>query len=270
MIPKKIHYCWFGGNPLPELAERCIASWKKFCPDYEIIEWNEANFDVRFCDFAKEAYDAKKWAFLSDCARLEIIYREGGIYLDTDVELLRPLEEFLQYPAFFGAEEDGAVADGFVNTGAGFGAEAGNRMVEKMLRVYQQQHFLRADGSLDVQACPQKNTEPFYPYGYQYSDTDIWSMQDATVFPPEYFCPYNYRTGEKNKTENTVSVHHYAATWISGLDRIVVAIEKCDPHKHPVKYKLRRCASFPFRVANKVQKLGVGGTVRFAVQKMKK
>lgn len=270
MIPKKIHYCWFGGNPLPELAQRCIASWKKFCPDYEIVEWNEDNFDVSFCDFAKEAFAAKKWAFLSDCARLEIVYREGGIYLDTDVELLKSLDDFLCYPAFFGTEKDNGTDGGWINTGVGFGAEKGNGMVGEMLRVYKQQHFLKPDGSMDIKPCPEKNTEPFYSHGYHYSDTDIWSVPDATVFPPEYFNPYDFQTDKQTCTDNTVSIHHYAATWFSRLDRIVFEIEKCDMREHPAEYKMRRCISFPFRVANKVQKLGVWGTLRFAAGKIQR
>ena len=122
MLPKKIHYCWFGGNELPDLAIKCIESWKKYCPDYEIIEWNETNFDLECCDFVKEAYKAKKWAFVSDYARLKVVYDNGGIYLDTDVELVKSLDILLQEKCYFGEETTGYVA-----TGLGFGAENGNR-----------------------------------------------------------------------------------------------------------------------------------------------
>lgn len=268
MIPKKIHYCWFGRGEKPELARRCIASWKKFCPDYEIVEWNELNFNVSFCAFAKEAFETKKWAFLSDCARLEIVYREGGIYLDTDVELVKTLDGFLQYPAFFGTEQDNRKkGKGWINTGVGFGAMAGNEMVGKMLQIYQQQHFVEQDGTLNMQPCPPKNTEPFYPYGFRYSDTEIWFGIEAVVFPPEYFSPYHYQTGVNNQTKSTISIHHYAATWLSSLDRIVCRIEKCDASVHPIENKMRRCISFPFRVISKVKKLGVIGTLRFIKEK---
>ena len=106
MIPKVIHYCWFGGNPLPELAQKCIASWKKYCPDYEIKEWNESNFDLNCCDYVREAYEAKKWAFVSDVARLYAMVHEGGIYMDTDVEVIAPLDSLLQYHAVSGFETE--------------------------------------------------------------------------------------------------------------------------------------------------------------------
>ena len=118
MIPKKIHYCWFGGNPLPELAIKCLESWKKYCPDYEIIEWNETNFNLDSCEYVREAYQAKKWAFVSDYARLKVVYDNGGIYLDTDVELIKSLDRLLKNKSFFGTETTGVVA-----TGLGFGAE---------------------------------------------------------------------------------------------------------------------------------------------------
>ena len=118
MIPKKIHYCWIGGNPLPELAIKCIESWKKYCPDYEIIEWNEKNYDFRKNQFMREAYDEKKWGFVPDYARLDIIYEHGGIYLDTDVEIIKPLDSLLKEQGFAGMEQPGIVA-----LGLGFGAE---------------------------------------------------------------------------------------------------------------------------------------------------
>jgi len=128
MIPKTIHYCWFGGNPKPELVLKCIESWKKFCPDYEIIEWNESNFDVNYIPYVRDAYAAKKWAFVSDYARLKIIFDRGGIYLDTDVELKRSFNDLLQYDAWF-AQDDIR----WINTGLGFGARAGNQLIQRIL-----------------------------------------------------------------------------------------------------------------------------------------
>ena len=106
MIPKIIHYCWFGGKPLPELAQKCIASWKKYCPDYEIKEWNESNFNLNSCDYVREAYEAKKWAFITDYVRLYAMVTEGGIYMDTDVEVIKPLDPFLKHKAFSGFEDE--------------------------------------------------------------------------------------------------------------------------------------------------------------------
>ncbi len=144
MIPKVIHYCWFGGGEKSRLMKKCIKSWKKYCPDYEIIEWNEDNFDVNGIEFTKGAYNAKKWAFVTDYARLDIIYKHGGIYLDTDVELLKPLDELLKYKGFFGFEEMG-----MVNTGVGFGAEKGNLLVKQMRDDYNNDVY-----SKDSETCP--------------------------------------------------------------------------------------------------------------------
>lgn len=119
MIPKKIHYCWFGENPLSELVNRCIDSWKKFCPEYEIIQWNESNFDVNSCDYVKEAYEAKKWAFVSDYAGFKILYEHGELYFDTDVELIKPFDDLTYEGSFMGIEETSIA----VNPGLGIGAE---------------------------------------------------------------------------------------------------------------------------------------------------
>ena len=128
MIPKKIHYCWIGGNPLPELAIKCIESWKKYCPDYEIIEWNEKNYDFRKNQFMREAYDEKKWGFVPDYARLDIIYEHGGIYLDTDVEIIKPLDSLLKEQGFAGMEQPGIVA-----LGLGFGAEPKLPLIKELM-----------------------------------------------------------------------------------------------------------------------------------------
>ena len=125
MIPKKIHYCWFGGNPLPNDAKLCIESWKKYCPDYEIIEWNESNFDFKECQYAKEAYEAKKWAFVSDYARFKILYDNGGLYFDVDVEIVQALDNIINNGPFMGIENDKTKA---VNPGLGLGDESGNKI----------------------------------------------------------------------------------------------------------------------------------------------
>ena len=151
MIPKKIHYCWFGKNKLPDKAVKCINSWKKYCPDYEIIEWNEDNFDVRQNGYTAFTYDNRKIAFLSDYVRLLAVYQEGGVYLDVDVELIRPIDDLLlNHSAYFGFE-----SSEYVNTGLGFGAEANNRIVKQMIEEYEQ----LLDGKHDVVGCPTLNTQ---------------------------------------------------------------------------------------------------------------
>lgn len=136
MIPKVIHYCWFGNNNKPDLVKRCIESWKAYLPEYEIKEWNESNFDVNCCIYVKQAYEAKKWAFVSDVARLWIIYNEGGIYLDTDVELFNNLDEFLKYSCWFASDDIR-----YINTGLGFGAEKGHYLIKEILEDYYNREF---------------------------------------------------------------------------------------------------------------------------------
>ncbi|TNU75055.1 glycosyltransferase family 32 protein, partial [Lactococcus cremoris] len=131
MIPKVIHYCWFGGQPLPESALKCIESWRRFCPDYEIKQWSEKNYDVNKIQYIKEAYQEKKFAFVTDVARLDIIWNEGGIYLDTDVELIKSLDELLYNSLYLGMERAGRV-----NTGLGFGAEVNHPIVRANLELY--------------------------------------------------------------------------------------------------------------------------------------
>ena len=154
MIPKKIHYCWVGGNPLPESAKKCISSWRRYCPDYEIIEWNESNYDFTKNQYMRESFEAKKWAFATDYARLDIIYQYGGIYLDTDVEIIKSFNPLLKNKGFAGFEDSE-----FVNSGQGFGAEAGNPVIKKLLESYDDLIFKSKDGSLNMIASPELNTE---------------------------------------------------------------------------------------------------------------
>ncbi len=209
MIPKVIHYCWFGQGPLPELAMRCIASWKKYCPDYEIKRWDETNVDVSSVDYMREAYEEKVWAFVSDVARLQIVYEQGGIYLDTDVELVRPLDDLLQHRAFAGIQTDKTIA-----LGLGFGAEAGHPLVRELLNAYQDRHFRRADGTLDRTAVPAVQHPVFVKNGFNGRDTKQ-TILGVTIYPTEYFCPMSNKTGIVALTENTYSIHHFAASWFT-------------------------------------------------------
>lgn len=215
MIPKKIHYCWFGKNPLPEYAVQCIDSWKKHCPDYEIIQWNEDNYDINKCDYIKEAYHAKKWAFVSDYARLDIIYNHGGIYLDTDVELIKNLDPLLNEKCFLAVEAESFL----IATGLGFGAEKGDKNVKAMLDEYNGIHFEIAPGIFDPLNCPARNSKPFYKFGFSTEMNRVSSFNGATVFTPEYFSPYNYVTNQLNITDNTYSIHRYCASWIHAKEK---------------------------------------------------
>lgn len=208
MIPKKIHYCWFGGAPLPPQAEKCIRSWQKFCPDWELVQWNESNFDLDENPYVRYCFDNKKWAFLSDYVRLAVIYRYGGVYFDTDVELLKPLGDLMEQEAFYSFE-----TESIVNTGQGFGAVAGHPTVEAMVRQYL---ALQPDeeGHFPLAACPALNTAALKEFGLR-CDGSRQTVAGAVILPVEYMNPYDEPTGRLNKTENTLSIHWYSKSWIS-------------------------------------------------------
>ncbi len=208
MIPKKIHYCWFGKNGKPALANKCIASWKKYCPDYEIIEWNEDNFDLDEHPYLRWCHNNKKWAFLSDFARLLIIKKNGGIYFDTDVELLKNPDELLKNGAFYGFENEKNVA-----TGLGFGATANHPTVIEMIKEYETLQ-VDAEGNYPLIVCPALNTKALKKFGLQLSGR-TQNIGDMKVFSAEYFNPYDDPTGRMNITKNTYSIHWYSKSWMN-------------------------------------------------------
>lgn len=205
MLKKIIHYCWFGANPFPEIVKKCIASWKKFCPDYEIIEWNESNFDIHCCKYVEQAYEAKKWAFVSDYCRFFVLYNYGGIYLDTDVELIKSLNGLPQN--FVGFENKSTVASGLIR-----GATIGDDVCGKMLNSYNNDAFVLDNGKLNLKTVCERETSILGQYGLKLDGTKQVVL-NTTVFPTEYFCPYNYITGKTDITENTYSIHHYSYSW---------------------------------------------------------
>lgn len=208
MIPKKIHYCWFGGKELPELAKKCIASWETYCPDYEIIRWDEGNFDLDGIPYTRWCYDNQKWAFLSDYVRLAVVAEYGGLYFDTDVELVRNPDELLQFEAFYGFENHSNV-----NTGQGFGAVAHHPTLEAMLREYLTLEP-DANGAFPVQACPALNTAALIPMGLALNGKRQ-NIAGAEILPGDFLNPYDDSTGSLNRTKNTVGIHWYSKSWIS-------------------------------------------------------
>lgn len=208
MIPKKIHYCWFGRGELPPLAKKCIASWKKYCPDYEIIEWNEDNFDFQSNPYTRYCYENKKWAFLSDYARLAIVEEHGGFYFDTDVELISRLTGLNNYEAVFSFE-----SAPYINTGQGFGSIAHHPTITAMKQEYLN---LRpdTDGNYPLVSCPHLNTKALLPFGLELNN-QRQTISGAEILPSDYMNPYDDASGQLNKTENTISVHWYSKSWMS-------------------------------------------------------
>ncbi|MBR5808983.1 MAG: glycosyl transferase [Clostridia bacterium] len=215
MIPKVIHYCWFGGNPLPKSAQKCINSWKKYFPDYEIKEWNESNYDVNKIVYTKEAYAAKKYAFVSDYARFDIIYNQGGVYFDTDVEVIKSFDEILEKGAFMGCEIDGGEKNSInVAPGLGIAAEAGIEFYKDLLDAYKGFKFLNEDGTYNTTTIVKYTTDMLKKNGLQ-DIKGIQTVAGINIYPKEYFNPLDDVTGKVEKTENTHSIHWYSKTWLS-------------------------------------------------------
>lgn len=208
-IPKVINYCWFGGKEKSKLIKKCIKSWKEKCPDYEIKEWNENNFDVSQNRYVKEAYKNGKWAFVTDYVRLYVIYNYGGIYLDTDVELIDTLDSLLSYNSFFATEDNL-----HINTGLGFGALKNNKMVKILLDSYNNISFYKENGEMDLTPCTERNTITLEKYiGHKLSHFINKIVNDSLILSKDYFCPYDSLTGIMQKTDNTIGIHWFNASW---------------------------------------------------------
>lgn len=215
MIPKKIHYCWFGHGPKPKLAKKCIKSWKRHCPDYEMIEWNEDNFDITAAPlYVRQAFEAKKWAFVTDYVRLKVVYDHGGIYLDTDVELKKPLDSLRDHTAYFGFE-DGK----YINTGLGFGATKGAPILAELMEDYQNIRFTLPDGTYDTKPCPVRNTEVFLRHGLRQDDSMQTLPGDILILPSSYFCPYSYDMQLNADPKKAYSIHWFSASWFTPESR---------------------------------------------------
>lgn len=223
MIPKIIHYCWFGRNPLPELAQKCIASWKKYLPDYEIKEWNENNFDVDIIPYTAEAYAANKYAFVSDYARFWILYKYGGIYFDTDVEVIRPIDDIVAKGNFMGCETDASGSDA-ASVAPGLG------LVKKMLDYYEGRHFVHEAVMRNQITVVHIATKVLLDNGMK-NVPGIQLVNDVWIYPSEYFCPINVKTGRIHVEKNTRTIHHYAGTWVDKKFSLKELVKKILPEK---------------------------------------
>lgn len=223
-IPKVIHYVWVGGNEKPEKILKCIESWKNYCPDYKIKEWNENNFDINSNIFVKEAYENKKYAFVSDYIRLYALYNEGGLYMDTDVEVIKPLDNFLVHSAFSGFEN--AV---WIPT-AVMGAEKGHEWIKLLLDYYENRHFI-VNGKMDMTTnvdIISALTRLFYDIKLNNQNQEL--KNGLFFYSNDYFCPKNYVTEKIELTENTHAIHHFADSWLDSkskrIDKIVRNLRK--------------------------------------------
>lgn len=240
MVPKIIHYCWFGKKPLPILAKKCIESWKRFLPDYEIREWNEDNFDINVIPYTKEAYKAKKYAFVSDYARFWILYKYGGLYFDTDVEIIKPINDIIDNGSFMGCESEFqiGISTKSVAPGLGLGCYAKHPFYKKMLDIYANIHFIKDDGTFNFTTIVEYTTKCLRNEGLRDS-TEIQNIANIWIYPKDYFCPIDYTSKQCLITENTRTIHHFAASW------------------HPKNKILSKCIKFIFgeKIFNAIIKL---------------
>ena len=219
-IPHIIHYCWFGRNPKPKLLKKCIKSWKKYMPDFEIKEWNEDNFDINMNKYVKEAYSKKKYAFVSDVARLQIMYEYGGIYLDTDVELLRRIPNEVLKTGYFAKETETTIA-----TGLGFACHPKCKLIKKMLDEYNDISFLKENGEFNLTTCLEHNQNALRKIGIEITkETD--NIKGIPVFSSEFFCGYDIHNNHYMITNNTISVHHYNASWVSPKNKAILRVKR--------------------------------------------
>lgn len=209
MIPKVIHYCWFGRGPMPKLALKCIESWKKYCPDYVIKEWNEDNFDIDMYPYVREAYNARKFAFVTDVVRLYALYHEGGIYMDTDVEVIKPLDSLLAYDAVSGFESEAQIQTGLM------ACRDGHPLFKELLDEYNGIHFVRPDGTLDTTTNVIRISNTCRKYGLRLDNT-LQTVRGFTLLPKDYLCPIEHEGHRLRLTENTLCIHHFAGSWVTG------------------------------------------------------
>lgn len=238
MIPKKIHYCWFGRGEMPELAKKCIASWKKYLPEYEIKEWNEDNFDLSLYPYTQQAYENRKFAFVTDVVRLYALYNEGGIYMDTDVEVLKTLDDFLGHIAFSGYEDDNNIPTGIM------AAEKGSEWAKDNLGYYNNRNFI-VNGQMDLTTNVTIITNNLLKRGLRRNNT----FQDFdgyfTIYPKDFFCPKSYQDGKIYLTENTRTIHHFAGSWHNNSTKLKRKLNTNYPH---LMHLLIKCKHFLKRI----------------------
>ncbi len=209
LIPKKIHYCWFGGGKKPKLNQDCIDSWKRHCPEYEIVEWNKDNCDMEINPYVSEAYHrCQQWGAISDYFSVKALYEEGGVYFDTDVQLIKNIDVFLHHPAFASFDS----TNGMVNFGSGAGSIPGNLIFKEIQNEYEDLHFLNPDGSRNDAANYIYQTKILKRYGLKLNNARQ-DLENISIFPSSCFCPYDLRSGKTEITKNTYGIHQFDGSW---------------------------------------------------------
>ena len=242
MIPKRIHYCWFGRGEMPKLVKRCIKSWKKYCPDWEIILWNEDSFDVSSTLWTKQAYECKKYAFVADYVRLKAMYEMGGVYLDSDVELVGSIDDFLKHEAFSGFENPRSVPTGII------ASEAGQKVIGRWLDWYTDRPYL-IDGKPDMTPNVSFMTRDLVARGLILNNT--YQVVDGfAMYPQTYFCPLHTDTVEHCRSDKTVAIHYFTSSWRSEKARQGMKLAK----RHSTKWHrcLMRLRYLPSRVLRRI------------------
>ena len=255
-IPKVIHYCWFGHSQKGEKEQRCIESWKKFCPDYKIIEWNEDNYDINSHPFVSNAYVRKKWAFVSDFARLDIIYQYGGVYLDTDVEIIKPIDDLLSVQMYAGFEDVRCV-----NLGLGFGAEKKHPYIKEMMEAYDTLSFPDNDADLMKIACPIIQTDVLKNHGLV-PNGESQKIMDCSVYSIDYFSPKSFETGIITLTANTYSIHHFNMSWFSKDEQWLRNKEWVLIDKYKKCKLIARILIFPDKLRFRYKQNGIKGVFK--------
>ena len=218
MIPKTIHYCWFGGKPKPKSVQRCIGSWRKFCPDYEVKEWNEGNFDVYVLPYTRDAYQAGKYAFVSDVARFQVLYQEGGVYFDTDVEVIRPIDDLVERGAFMGWEKADASGNMHVAPGLGLAAPKHFPFYKEVLDGFASLPYYLENGQWNPYTMIPLVTDLLKQKGLRVDGT-FQNVNVINIYPADYLCPMDSLTGKIELTDNTHTIHHYSMSWLPKLSQ---------------------------------------------------
>lgn len=213
MIPKIIHYCWFGGNPLPKSAEKCILSWKKYLPEYEIKEWNETNFDINIIPYTRDAYKSKKFAYVSDYARFWILYHYGGLYFDVDVEVIRPMDDIISTGPFMGCERNASNDNEYpsVNPGLGMAMYSKMSFLKEMMDIYHRLNYDLENKNGVYKTIVQYTTEYLIAHGLK-QQIGVQQIEEITIYPKDFFNPLDH-INQLTITDNTRSIHHYEGTW---------------------------------------------------------